>query len=168
MTASATRIALVVLVVLGVGVALVIARAGPDPTVASAHHTEIVMEEYRFVPDEVVVPAEQPVTLRFVNRDEASHHVAFGRSPVTEGVDACFDEDLFDGLSPVVVPARALVGGSDTGEPFEVLVEPGQSVELRAEIPADRAGEWEIGCFTARGAHYRAGLEGTLRVTTGE
>ena len=56
------------------------------------------------------------------------------------------------------------MGGTDAAGPFEILVEPRETVEVRVELPADREGDWEMGCFTARGAHYRAGLTGTVHV----
>jgi hypothetical protein len=166
MRQSMLRTLVLVLAVVGLGVILVVSRSGEDATrvAADAGQIEITMGEYRFEPEEVVLPTEQPLELVFVNNDDNAHHVSFGRAPVTEGSEACFDEDLFEGLSPVVVPARAHVSGQDGTEPFEILVEPQESVEVRVELPADRSGDWEMGCFTARGAHFRAGLVGTVHV----
>jgi hypothetical protein len=165
MTRTMSRTMLLALTVLVIGAVLILTRPGEDPTVASeTGQIEIVMEDYGFVPEDVTLPVEQPLELTFVNRDETPHHVSFGRAPVTEGVDACFGEDLFDGLSPVVLPGRALVVGDDGVGTFEFLVEPQETVAVRVELPADREGDWEMGCFTARGAHYRAGLTGTVHV----
>jgi plastocyanin len=165
MTRTMSRTTLLVLTALVIGAVLILSRPGEDPTVASeAGQIEIVMEDYGFVPADVTLPVEQPLELTFVNRDDAPHHVSFGRAPVIEGVDACFGDDLFEGLSPVVLPSRALVAGDDDAGTFEFLVEPQETVEVRVELPADREGEWEMGCFTARGAHFRAGLSGTVHV----
>jgi hypothetical protein len=165
MTRTMSRTTVLLLAVLAIGVVLIITRPGEDPTVASeSGQIEIAMEDYSFVPDDVTLPAEQPLELTFVNRDDAPHHVSFGRAPVTEGAEACFGDDLFEGLSPAVVPERALVTSGDGTATFEFLVEPQETVVVRVELPADREGEWEMGCFTARGAHFRAGLTGTVHV----
>ncbi len=34
-------------------------------------------------------------------------------------------------------------------------------------VPADREGEWEMGCFEDDGAHYDDGMKGKLVVTSG-
>jgi len=42
---------------------------------------------------------------------------------------------------------------------------PGESARLTVTIPEDAVGEWEIGCFRGRGAHWDAGMRSTLMVT---
>lgn len=126
---------------------------------------EIAMEDYRFVPPEVTVPAEEPVTLVFDNHDEVGHHVTFGRDLIVEdGVEVGYEQDLFASAPVQVSPSRARVGPSEGFPNFTILVEPGATVEVITTLPTDTAGTWQLGCFTARGCHYRTGLVGELTV----
>lgn len=126
---------------------------------------ELVMEDYQFVPDQLHLPAETPLTITVVNRDENVHRVTFGRSVIIEdGEQFGFEQDLFAGLDPVVVPRRAVVGGVDHDGPLEVSVDPGERADISVTIPEEHVGEWEMGCFNACGAHYRAGLAGRVEV----
>jgi plastocyanin len=126
---------------------------------------EVVMEDYAFSPAELTVTAGEPVTFRFVNRDEVSHHVSFGRDVVEEGGrDVGFAEDLLAGLSPRVSPATAWVELDPPYVGDAILVQGGQTVDVSVTVPVDRVGEWQAGCFTGRGCHFRAGLAATLVV----
>lgn len=53
-------------------------------------------------------------------------------------------------------------GGAHQG--FMVQLEPGGKLTFRFTVPADRAGEWEIGCFAEDGQHYTDGMKATLVV----
>lgn len=48
---------------------------------------------------------------------------------------------------------------------FMVLAAPGQTVTITFTLPADRAGEWTMGCFEQNGSHWTQGMQGTLTVT---
>lgn len=123
---------------------------------------EVSLQDYRFQPAELALPTGEPVTLRLVNRDDPGHHVAFGRDvEVADGRAVGFREDLLAGLDVRVEPTGARV---DDGGPVEVLVRGHQTVEVTFVLPADRAGSWELGCFTGRGCHYRTGLAARLIV----
>lgn len=126
---------------------------------------EVTMDRYRFVPDELFLPAETPVTLSFTNVGNNVHTVALGRQVIEEnGEQFGFREDLVADLSPTLVPQRTRLGPIGPDEPFRFTVGPGETVRLSVTIPEERVGDWEIGCFNACGAHYRAGLAGTVRV----
>ncbi len=126
---------------------------------------EIALHDYGFEPDPLRLPTGEPLTLRFVNQDDPSHHVSFGREVREhDGRAVGFDEDLFAGLEPRVTPPAAQTGPSADDPGFEVLVRGHETVTLEVTLPPDRTGSWEIGCFTGRGCHYRAGLAGTVIV----
>lgn len=153
----------VVLVLLAV-TAIVVALLGRS-SLPSAD-AQVVMEGYRFSPTALDLPVGEPVTLELVNRDEVGHHVSFGREVVeVDRRPAAFAEDLFAGLDPRVTPTNAQVDPRLPDGGLTVLVQGGDTVTIEVTFPEDRAGTWQIGCFTGRGCHYRAGLaaEVTLR-----
>lgn len=105
-----------------------------------------------------------------------------------------FEEDLFEGVDVTVEPSGARMGGEEGMEEMEatematematgmatddehaedehaghgvgVVVEPGETASMTFTLPADRAGEWMIGCFEDNGTHYEQGMDGTLTVT---
>jgi hypothetical protein len=126
----------------------------------------VVIEDYRLQPDDLVVTAGEPFTLTIVNRDDASHHLSFGRVIVEDegGREAGFAEDLFAGLDPVITPEITRTEPEVAGGGTTVLVAGGRTVSIRTTLPADRIGTWEAACFTGGGCHYRAGLAATLTV----
>lgn len=126
---------------------------------------EVTLRDYGFEPDEVVLPSGEPLTLRLTNVDDASHHVSFGREVVEDGDRAvAFAEDLFAGLDPRVTPVSAESQPNEFHDGFAALVRGNETVTIEVTIPPERAGTWEIGCFTGRGCHYRTGLAGTVVV----
>jgi hypothetical protein len=128
-------------------------RPGPDGVL------ELTMEDYRFDTPEMVLPAGEPIMLRFINRDEVSHHISFGREIVEENNRAVgFQEDLLAGVDLRVTPPGAEI---DLAPPYQgttVQAHGGETVTLEMTLPEERRGTWELGCFTGRGCHYRAGL----------
>ena len=125
----------------------------------------LTMQDYRFETSEFVLPAGEPVTLRFVNRDDVSHHISFGRGIVEENRRAVgFEEDLLAGLDLRVTPPGAQVEVSPPYRGTTVLARGGETVTIEVVVPEDRRGTWELGCFTGRGCHYRAGLAAEVTV----
>ncbi len=162
---SRTRLTTVVLLLLALAVLAIVllARQGGASTSVVDGVVEVTMEDYAFDATSLTVPVEEPVTFRLVNRDEVSHHLSFGRGLVEEGPRVlAFEDDLFAGLDPRVRPTNAVVDLAPPQDTFTVLVQGGSTVEVDVMFPADRAGAWQIGCFTGRGCHYRAGLEADL------
>jgi hypothetical protein len=126
---------------------------------------EVVMEDYRFAPTAFAIGSEQPVTFVFDNRDEVSHDVSIGRTVAEhDGRAIGFAEDLLAGIPVQVTPRSASITPEPPYQGTTVVVPGGQRVELELIVPASRAGEWQIGCFTGRGCHYRAGLAAELLV----
>jgi plastocyanin len=126
---------------------------------------EIVMEDYRFEPAEFSLPSGTPLELVFVNRDDTVHHVSFGREIIVDdGDEIGFAEDLLAGTQVRFDPARTRTGPSDQFPTLSIGVDPGETATLFVTLPEDRAGEWQMGCFTARGCQFRTGLAGTIVV----
>ena len=170
-TRSRSRAPLLFLIVVLVALtAIVVGGQADDPGRPDADGlVEVTMDRYRFEPDELFLPAESPVTLSFTNLGNNVHTVALGRQVIeVDGEQFGFHEDLIADLSPTLSPQRTRVGPIGPGEPFRFAVDPGETVQLSVTIPAERVGEWEIGCFNACGAHYRAGLAGTVHVEAPE
>ena len=58
----------------------------------------------------------------------------------------------------------AEMGDSDVHAGFMVQRRPGEVARLTVTVPSDVVGEWEIGCFRGRGAHWDAGMRARLIV----
>jgi uncharacterized cupredoxin-like copper-binding protein len=56
------------------------------------------------------------------------------------------------------------MGDSDVHAGFMVQRRPGEVARLTVTVPFDAVGEWEIGCFRGRGAHWDAGMHALLIV----
>jgi plastocyanin len=162
-TLRARRTGWVALVVLGVLAFVVADLVGGEP--ALGRPFEVVMEGYGFEPTELTVPAGVPITFAFENRDEVTHDVSFGRTLTESGGRVVgFGEDLLADLDVLVTPRTALTAPAPPYQGVTVTVPGGQRVTVEVTIPEDRAGTWQLGCFTGRGCHYQAGLAATLYV----
>jgi hypothetical protein len=166
MTANRVVAALVGVVAIAIVVLITLPDAQPAGVPDADGVLEIVMDTYRFAPDELWVEADTPVQLRFVNRDAATHDISIGREVVETDAQqqVGFVEDLLADLEPIVSPPRALI---DLPEPYQgtaVRVPGGATVTVDISVPEAYAGAWEVGCFTARGCHYRSGLSATLTI----
>jgi uncharacterized cupredoxin-like copper-binding protein len=124
---------------------------------------EITMSEFAFNPDPVTVPAGREVTVVLTNDGDIRHEFMTGRDPMPDY--GGYRQDLLAGVDPAVdSPDAVTVDAHDAHAGLMVQVEPGETVEARYTLPADRAGDWEIGCFEP--GHYEAGMHATLRVTS--
>lgn len=160
---TVTGIAVVTLLI--VAAVALLTRDMPAGEIDRDGRLEIVMHDYAFEIDEWTVPAGQSVTLVLVNRDEVSHPLTFGGELIVEdGRPVDYTNELFDGLSPRVVPASAVVASDEQHEGFTVQVPGGTTVTIEVAFPTDRVGTWGVGCFLGRGCHFNAGLTGSLHV----
>jgi uncharacterized cupredoxin-like copper-binding protein len=142
--------------------ALLLAGCGGTDAPAQTDAPRITMTEFAFDPAEVTVPAGEPLRLVLTNDGELPHEFMVGRGPMPG--DGGYGQDLLDGLHPAVTPPDAVgTDAHDAHAGFMVLLDPGETAEVTVTVPADRAGEWEIGCFQP--GHYEAGMHGELTVT---
>lgn len=125
----------------------------------------ITMNEYKFEPDTIRVKAGQEVRLVLVNAGRRDHELMIGRN-VRSGNPAGYHTDFFAGLSPQV-SGEKIKKEEEEAEAhagFMVALEPGGRATLVFTVPADRVGEWEMGCFEENGSHYLSGMKGKLVV----
>jgi hypothetical protein len=166
---TATRTRRITLVaVLGLG-ALAIVLLTVQPAVEPGRpdadgRLEVTIEGYRVDVDTWRLPAEQPITLVVVNRDEVSHPLSFGRGDIEDDLlrTVGYEEDLFAGLEPRVTPTTAIVEPRPPNEGFTVQVAPLGTTTVEVTFPTDRIGTWHAGCFLGRGCHLAAGVRATV------
>jgi hypothetical protein len=166
-TRTVARAAIATVVVLTVAVlGFVTFRSGPAAGEVDADgRLTVTVEDYRFDVDTWRLPVDEPVELVFVNRDEVSHPLTFGRELVFEGsgrLPTGYAEDLLAGLPTRFAPATALSEAPDGSTTLQLLG--GRTVTLEVTFPPDRAGTWYAGCFTGGGCHRVAGVEATLEI----
>jgi len=148
---------------------------------------KVSMTEYKFQSDRVLVRAGQTAAISLVNGSTKKkvHEFMAGREvAVSHGRPAGFKRDFFDGLAIKISnekdiwklrPGNAKVtggmvmkesGGMAMGdhEGFMIELQPGGTATLTFTVPANRVGEWEIGCFSEAGQHYTDGMKGKLVV----
>jgi uncharacterized cupredoxin-like copper-binding protein len=147
---------------------------------------KISMTEYKFQSDRIFVRAGQTAAISLVNvsTKKKVHEFMAGREvAVSHSRPAGFKRDFFDGLAIKISnekdiwklrPGRAKITGgmvmNDPGmameghEGFMIELQPGGTATLTFTVPANRVGEWEIGCFSEAGQHYTDGMKGKLIV----
>lgn len=132
----------------------------------SAGEIRITMTEYKFQPDTIRVKAGQEVRLVLVNSGKKDHELMIGRKVMEmEGKPAGYQEDFFAGLHPQVSGEKLKQEEEEEEHAgFMVALEPGGTATIVFTVPADRVGEWEIGCFEEDGVHYQEGMKGKFIV----
>ncbi len=159
-TRTITLSAAIVAAVAAVGVLLFVllgsedeARPGPDGVV------DIAIEGTEFIPSRVVLPAGEPITLEFDNRNDFIHHLAIGRSLQQTEEGAEFSEDLLAGVDAEADPERAWLPPTEQFDNVTLVLPESSTVTYEVTLPEDRVGTWEVGCFVGRGCDARL-LEG--------
>jgi uncharacterized cupredoxin-like copper-binding protein len=85
------------------------------------------------------------------NEGQVRHELRFGR-------DLLHDEQIYnEDLIGFGTESRGAHGS------FSVMLRPGESCTLSLVIPANRTGEWEMGCFMP--GHYSFGQHASVIVT---
>lgn len=71
------------------------------------------------------------------------------------------------GMTKGMEPMKGMgQGGHGEGHRgFMVELKPGGVATLSFTVPADKAGTWEMGCFSEDGQHYQEGMKGAWEVT---
>lgn len=167
-TRTRTSVGLVLVLVVVVAVIALSGRDGGSGATGrpdASGQLEVVLEDFEVDPAALHLTAGEPFTLVFVNRDEVSHHLSFGRQVVSdEGREAGYAEDLFADLDLTITPDVARAEPTVPGGGTTILVPAGRSVSVATTLPDERVGTWELGCFTGGGCSYRAGLAATIDV----
>lgn len=152
-----------------VGVAILLVVLIPEPTRAghpdAEGRLEIELAIRDFEPNQLVLPAGEPLTLTFVNHSDVGHTFAFGRGTVEQsGHPAAPEEDMLEGVAVEADPFAALVAPTEEHPWTAFDVGMDETVTLQFTIPEDRTGDWELGCFTARGCYYEGGFRADVTV----
>ncbi len=146
-----TRIVALVAAVAAVAVLVVVltgpdeARPGPDGVVS------IAIEGTDFIPSRIVLPAGEPITLEFENRNDFIHHLAIGRALEQTEAGTQFVEDLLAGIDAEADPERAWLPPTEEFDNVTLVLPEETTVTYELTLPEDRAGTWEVGCFVGRG-----------------
>lgn len=146
-----TRIVALVAAVAAVAVAVFVltgpeeARPGPDGVVS------IAIEATEFVPSRIVLPAGEPITLEFENRNDFIHHLAIGRELEQTEAGSEFAEDLLAGVDAEADPPRAWLPPTEEFDNVTLVLPEESTVTFELTLPEDRTGTWEVGCFVGRG-----------------
>lgn len=177
---------IVSLVVAFLSVTVVLIAAGIGHTAPAA--TKVTLTDYKFGPDLITARAGQSVTIRLVNATSQKklHEFMVGRKVAKGkgGRPAGYERDLFDGVvikasnvqgvwkwnkgGAQVSGVRAKIESGDMAmgdhDGFMIELQAGGTATLTFILPADRVGEWEIGCFSEAGDHYLKGMKGKFVV----
>lgn len=122
----------------------------------------VELGDFYFKPVRLELPAGQTVTLQLINKGKVEHEFMIGREvEYHEGKPEGFEHDFFAEVKVTYTVEKGKVEQEEE-HGFEVELEPGGKATLTFTVPADRKGEWEIGCFVP--SHYEAGMKGTLIV----
>lgn len=140
------------------------ASAGP----AGPVRITLKMDEHRFDPSTIRVKAGQEIRLTLVNQGKETHELMIGRELMTRaGRPVGFHQDFFDGVvvkaerGGKAIDIRELMEEEEEVHGFRVALEPGsEPVTLIFTVPADKVGEWQMGCFENDGAHWDLGMQG--------
>lgn len=146
---------LTLLLVLGAIVAfgIVLATSLTGPARPDAQGVvEIEVDRYEFDPAVVELPTDEPVTLRFVNRNDYIYHLTFGQDLVRENGRATgFATDLFADVGAQADPPSAWRGPTPTFAGTTISLAEGSVSTITVTVPEDRRGTWHVGCFVGRG-----------------
>lgn len=165
MTLQRTSLLVGVLVAISIGLLLVLPSSPQAGHPDGNGELDIELTARHFEPDHLYLPTEQPLTLTFANHGDVAHTIAFGRGTVEEsGHSAAPAVDMLEGVAVEVDPSGALVHPTGQTPYTGFRLETDETVTVRLTVPEDRAGEWELGCFTARGCYYETGFRADVTV----
>jgi uncharacterized cupredoxin-like copper-binding protein len=107
----------------------------------------------------VVLETGKSYALEFTNVGKLKHEVLWGRSPIKTATGALedYETNLFASTEAVVDNKGWEVVNAGL---IEVVLEPGQTLEVIVTIPEEMKGDWEMGCFQP--GHYEAGMHAAI------
>ncbi len=107
----------------------------------------------------IVLESGKSYALEFENKGKIKHEVLWGRSPIKTATGALedYETNLFATTSAVVDSKGWEVVNAGL---IEVVLEPGQTLEVIVTIPAEMKGDWDMGCFQP--GHYEAGMHAAI------
>lgn len=118
---------------------------------------DLVMQNFAFTPNVLMLRPGEKVTLRFKNGDPIEHEFMAGREP---SPGRGYGQDLFNGVE-TAPRSTAEHGMGHGGELVALRVAAGQTATMTFVVPS-KAGSYEFGCFVE--GHYEAGMKGALTI----
>ncbi len=107
----------------------------------------------------VVLEAGKSYAFAFDNQGKIEHEVLWGRTPIKTATGALedYEANLFEGTAAIVESDGWEVVNAGL---IEVVLKPGQKLEVIVTIPEGMKGEWDMGCFQP--GHYEAGMHAAV------
>jgi uncharacterized cupredoxin-like copper-binding protein len=107
----------------------------------------------------IVLEIGKSYALEFENIGKIKHEVLWGRTPIKTATGALedYETNLFASTSAVVDSKGWEIVNAGL---IEVVLEPGQTMEVIVTIPEEMKGDWEMGCFQP--GHYEAGMHAAI------
>jgi uncharacterized cupredoxin-like copper-binding protein len=107
----------------------------------------------------VVLEAGKSYALTFENVGKIKHEVLWGRSPIKTATGALedYETNLFASTEAIVDSKGWEVVNAGL---IELVLEPGQTLEVMITIPEEMKGDWDMGCFQP--GHYEAGMHAAI------
>ncbi len=152
------------------GVFILVAMTLAWSTVLGQETIKIDMDDYKFVPDTVYIPAGEEITLQFVNIGTVEHEFMAGRQVNSDftgyEIDLFADVDVKKEKSKVMKKPAVPAPEKPRQPGVALTLLPAQSGSMSFTLPKDKTGEWEMGCFIPLGemTHYHAGMKGIVMV----
>lgn len=174
------NLALAVVLLALVLVATGCSGGAPATMTAGSGPVDIKLTDFAFSPGVVRLQTGREVSFALTNDGKIEHEFMVGRQRASMGG---YEQDLFAGVHvrasgegyALETPGEA-AGQSESHGTMELerganmahggtelLLRPGGRAIATFTIPAEKAGEWEIGCFLP--GHYEAGMKGVLIVS---
>lgn len=138
------------------------AKAAKQDTVVT-----LTMKNFKFVPNDIQIPAGEKVRLKFQNKGTVVHAFMAGNG-LTQNLKG-FKHGMFSG----VTVTKKVNGKTSTktynNKSLMLGVKPGHSATLTFTMPESKSGSYHFGCFKTAGTggtkHYTLGMKGMITVS---
>lgn len=144
----------------GIPILVVAAILAGSPAALAQESVQLVLSDYAFAPNRLVLQSGKAYRLTLVNRGTVEHEFMAGRQMMMEAGEARgYMQNFFDGIEVLV---QFEGGAVEVDELVEVEVEPGSEITLTFTVPNGKQGEWEFACLVP--GHYELGMHGGMVV----
>lgn len=130
----------------------------------SGREIDITMKNFKFIPNEIQIPAGQKVTLKFTNRGTVTHAFMAGQK-LTKDLKG-YKNGLFSGVRVIKKTASSASTHTYGSESLMLEVPAGESATLTFTMPESKKGMYHFGCFKTTGGtkHYTLGMKGSIKI----
>jgi len=135
---------------------------------AAADTVEVIMKNFKFVPNQLQIPTGQKVTLKFHNKGTVTHAFMAG-TDVTNNLKG-FNNGLFSGVHVIKTVNGKTTEKTYGSKSLMLGVKPNHSATLTFTMPKSKSGNYKFGCFKSTGTgktkHFSIGMKGTIQIGT--